>query len=173
MDLEDFVRSGNQGVDPALYDVENAAIDRSEILWTALQELATWVDLVLLDLGCGSGFWRRPRGPRRAAAAALPGRSRGHRRRTGRQPSRPGPGPPWRGAGVARLCRAHPWWASNGATSTPVMSSWEFDTLADLEAVLHLEFPAEVAQAWLHAHPDRTSLSYGYLLHTWSPGPNR
>lgn len=62
------------------------------------------------------------------------------------------------------------WWASKGAQSTPVVSSWEFETRADLEAVLHLEFPTTIADAWLHEHPDRTGLSYGYLLHTWTNG---
>ena len=83
----------------------------------------------------------------------------------------------------ARLLRASPWagtqgqdtsalnwWVGQGARSSSVMSSWEFDSRDDLEAVLHLEFPEEVAQAWLQAHPDRTHLSCGYLLHSWSLG---
>jgi hypothetical protein len=34
----------------------------------------------------------------------------------------------------------------------------------DLEAVLRLEFPLDVADAWLTAHPGATGLSYGYVL---------
>jgi hypothetical protein len=30
--------------------------------------------------------------------------------------------------------------------------------------VLHIEFPAEVATAWLRRHPAATGLSYGYVL---------
>lgn len=47
------------------------------------------------------------------------------------------------------------------------MSSWTFDSRADLEAVLRLEFERGVADAWLAEHPAPTSLSYGYLLHVW------
>lgn len=57
MDFEDFVRSGNQAVDPALYEIENTAIDRHGVLWAALEDQAPWQGRVLLDLGCGSGFW--------------------------------------------------------------------------------------------------------------------
>ena len=39
-DLPDFRPSGNQGVDPALYEIENAAMDREGALWAALQEAA-------------------------------------------------------------------------------------------------------------------------------------
>lgn len=59
------------------------------------------------------------------------------------------------------------WWADHGATTTPVMSSWEFKSRADFEAVLRLEF-GEVADPWLTEHPDARGLSYGYLLHTWT-----
>lgn len=59
------------------------------------------------------------------------------------------------------------WWQRQGATTHPVMSSWRFDSRAGMESVLRLEFPADVADAWLAAHPERTHLSYGYLLHQW------
>lgn len=57
MQLDDFVRSGNQAADPQIYEIENAAIDREGVLWSALQDQAPWADKVLLDLGCGTGFW--------------------------------------------------------------------------------------------------------------------
>ena len=65
MDLPDFRPSGNQGVDPALYEIENAAMDREGALWAALQEAAPWAGRTLLDLGAGTGFWL----PRYADAA--------------------------------------------------------------------------------------------------------
>ena len=64
-DLPDFRPSGNQGVDPALYEIENAAMDREGALWAALQEAAPWTGRTLLDLGAGTGFWL----PRYADAA--------------------------------------------------------------------------------------------------------
>lgn len=60
------------------------------------------------------------------------------------------------------------WWATQGATTLEVMSSWSFETTADRDAVLRLEFPAEVADAHIAAHPGRTGLDYGYLLHSLS-----
>lgn len=56
------------------------------------------------------------------------------------------------------------WWAQRGASRTEVRSSWQFESRADLESVLHLEFPAAVAAQWLVEHPDAVGLSYGYVL---------
>jgi SAM-dependent methyltransferase len=56
------------------------------------------------------------------------------------------------------------WWAERGARRTTVMSRWEFGSRADFEAVLRLEFPREVADEWLAAHPGTTGLSYSYVL---------
>ena len=44
------------------------------------------------------------------------------------------------------------------------MSSWQFDRRADLSAVLHLEFPADIADRWLAANQSATGLTYGYVL---------
>lgn len=60
------------------------------------------------------------------------------------------------------------WWATRGATTREVMSSWRFETATDRDAVLRLEFPAEVADAHIAARPGRTALDYGYLLHSLS-----
>lgn len=231
MSFTDFVPSGNQAVDPAVYDIENAAIDREGRLWSALQEQAPWDGRTLVDLGCGSGFWL----PRYQGAARLVGvepdasllgparaRAGGATVLHGSAESIPledasvdvvharfayfFPHPrfdPSAGlAEVARVLRtggalvvvdndteqgefaelltasswaapqgqdryARGWWGEQGAATTPVLSSWQFDSRADLEAVLRLEFPAELAQGWLDAHPGRRHLSYGYLVHTW------
>ncbi|GAB3523001.1 class I SAM-dependent methyltransferase [Arthrobacter monumenti] len=55
--LTDFVKAGNQGVNPDLYEIENNALDREGAVWRALQQLAPWAQKTLVDLGCGSGFW--------------------------------------------------------------------------------------------------------------------
>lgn len=56
------------------------------------------------------------------------------------------------------------WWAERGASRTAVLSEWRFERRQDLEAVLRLEFPSEVAEPWLSSHPERLGLSYVYLL---------
>lgn len=56
------------------------------------------------------------------------------------------------------------WWAAHGAARHEVMSSWEFADREHFAAVLRLEFPDELADAWLEAHPDATGISYGYVL---------
>ncbi len=55
--MEDFVKSGNQAVSPEIYELENKAMDPEGSLWAKLLELAPWQDKVLVDLGCGSGYW--------------------------------------------------------------------------------------------------------------------
>lgn len=62
----DFFRAWNQGVHPDLYELENGAFDREGLVWAALAGLAPWEGRVLLDLGCGTGFWL----PRYAEQAA-------------------------------------------------------------------------------------------------------
>jgi SAM-dependent methyltransferase len=56
------------------------------------------------------------------------------------------------------------WWRDRGAIRREVRSGWSFDRRADLEAVLRIEFPAQVADAWLARNPAATSISYGYVL---------
>jgi SAM-dependent methyltransferase len=236
--LSDFVRAGNQGVDPAAYEIENAAIDPDGTLWAHLESVAPWAGRKLLDLGCGSGYWL----PRYADAAQVIGvepdpdllplaRARPgdalvlhgsaehiplpdesvdvvHARFAYFFPdpdfdATPGllevqrvlaPGgalvvidndhddgefaelltvSPWaakQGTGTYIL----DWWRERGATSEAVLSSWSFESRADFETVLRLEFPADLAETWLRAHRHRLGLSYGYLVHTWRPrGPGR
>ncbi len=55
--FDDFQRSGNIGVDPEAYELENAAIARDGRLDRALSEHAPWAERDLLDVGCGNGYW--------------------------------------------------------------------------------------------------------------------
>jgi SAM-dependent methyltransferase len=57
MRLADFSPAANQGDNPALYETENAAMDRRGLVLDAMRDSADWTGRVLLDLGCGSGFW--------------------------------------------------------------------------------------------------------------------
>ncbi len=56
------------------------------------------------------------------------------------------------------------WWRDRGATRSEVRSELRFASRAELAAVLHIEFPPEVAASWLRRHPDATGMSYGYVL---------
>ena len=56
-ELSDFVQAPNQGLHPEVYEIENNAMDRSGVLFARLQDLAPWDGKVLLDLGCGTGYW--------------------------------------------------------------------------------------------------------------------
>lgn len=227
-DPTDFTRAGNQAGDPAVYEVENAALDPDDRVFDAMRALAPWAGRTLLDLGCGSGFWL----PRYAAEAArvigvepdsslLPrarARPGGAEVLRGSAEHIPLPDssvdvvharfayffPPGIDAGLKEVRRvlrpggslvvvdndqrhgefatllaasrwAAPqgsadvtdtWWRERGASRTEVMSSWRFDRRTDLEAVLRLEFPPEVAEPWLAEHRDALGLSYGYVLFT-------
>jgi SAM-dependent methyltransferase len=56
------------------------------------------------------------------------------------------------------------WWRVRGAARHEIRSEWRYASRADLAAVLHIEFPAEVAEAWLARNPKATGLTYGYVL---------
>jgi len=56
------------------------------------------------------------------------------------------------------------WWQARGGIRHLVRSELRFASRADLSAVLHIEFPARVADAWLNRHPAATGLTYGYSL---------
>lgn len=227
-ELTDFTRAGNQAGDPAVYELENTALDPDNRVFDTMRALAPWAGRTLLDLGCGSGFWL----PRYATEAG---------RVIGVEPdsnllrlarARPGGADVLRGsaehlplpaasidvvharfayffapdidAGLAEVRRvlrpdgklivvdndhrhgefatllatspwAAPqgtadvtdaWWRERDASRAEVMSCWRFGRRIDLEAVLRLEFPAEVADPWLTEHPDALELSYGYVLFT-------
>lgn len=57
------------------------------------------------------------------------------------------------------------WWAQAGAQRHEVMSSWRFQTPEELGRVLSMEFGREAVEPWLQQNPERTELSYGYVLH--------
>lgn len=237
--LPDFTPAPNQAGDPALYEVENQAIDHEGTLWQALQQTAELSGRTVVDLGCGSGFWLT----RYAEAAGSvigvepdPGLLELARRRVQREelgnaevlygsaehlpledasvdvvharfayffptPTNdclPGlrealrvlkPGGALvvidndqthgefaellRGSDAAQAYQGaggfiRDWWAAQGATTREVMSSWSFESTADRDAVLRLEFPAEVAEAHVASRADQSSVGYGYLLHSVS-----
>ncbi len=62
----DFQWAPNQGGRPDLYELENRAADPDGLVLAAMRRLAPWAGRVLVDLGCGSGFWL----PRYAEEAA-------------------------------------------------------------------------------------------------------
>ena len=224
----DFTRAPNQADQPALYELENAAMDPDEVLLGAMREVAPWAGRTLVDLGCGSGYWLpgyageaaevigvEPDPSLVPLAAARPG---GARVVQGSAEHLPLPDasvdvvharfayffPPGCDAGLAEVRRvlrpgghlvvvdndhhagdfAHllaasawaayqgsggatdAWWAQRGAQRREVMSAWRFTRREDFEAVLRLEFPGEVADPWLRAHPQALGLSYGYVLFT-------
>ena len=220
--LPGFAPAPNISGDPATYETENESLDRSGVLWRALERAAPWQDRTLLDLGCGTGFWL-PRYLAAGAAAVIgvepdPALLRLARARCPGLPVLAGSAEHlllpdasvdvvharfayfW-GAGAeaglaearrvlrpggalvavdndhdhgdfARLLAAaatgsttrrqadvDAWWAAAGADRIPVSSSWDFDSRADLEAVLALEFPDGAANEWLTEHPGVTALS--------------
>jgi ubiquinone/menaquinone biosynthesis C-methylase UbiE len=56
-------------------------------------------------------------------------------------------------------------WSAHGFAAQEILSSWFFDSRKDLEAVVRIEFPAEVAARILAAHRGN-SVSYGYRLYS-------
>lgn len=56
------------------------------------------------------------------------------------------------------------WWRERGARRTEVMSAWRCADADQLAAVLRIEFPDDLVDAWLAAHPGRVELTYGYVL---------
>lgn len=55
-------------------------------------------------------------------------------------------------------------WAEQGFTQQRIMSTWRFKTRSDLEAVLRLEFPSDLAEEILHEHQS-LSIDYGYCVY--------
>lgn len=58
-ELEDWVRAPNIGDNADVYELENEAIARDGRLDLALRKLADWSGRVLVDIGCGTGYWLR------------------------------------------------------------------------------------------------------------------
>jgi hypothetical protein len=62
------------------------------------------------------------------------------------------------------------WWAARGGGRPAGMCRGGVGGRGDFEAVLRLEFPAEVAGSWLAGHPGAVGLSYGYVLFAVTKG---
>jgi SAM-dependent methyltransferase len=60
--------------------------------------------------------------------------------------------------------RAERWWRERGAAERRVRSHLRFASRADLEAVLRIEVPGQVAADWLERNPAATGLTCGYTL---------
>jgi SAM-dependent methyltransferase len=56
------------------------------------------------------------------------------------------------------------WWRDRLATRHEVRSELRFASRAELATVLRIEFPADVASAWLRRNPGATGLTYGFAL---------
>ncbi len=56
------------------------------------------------------------------------------------------------------------WWAAHGFTLTRIASEWCFESRADLEAVVRIEFPPELAEQLLTEHAG-TRVEYHYSLY--------
>ena len=54
-------------------------------------------------------------------------------------------------------------WSANGFTAQQIDSSWSFDSRGDLEAVVRIEFPTQVADRILATHEGQ-AVSYSYRL---------
>lgn len=47
----------NIQTDPAIYEVENLALDQPGHLLDTMREVGDWADTIAVDLGAGTGFW--------------------------------------------------------------------------------------------------------------------
>lgn len=56
------------------------------------------------------------------------------------------------------------WWRDRLATRHEVRSELRFASRDDLTAVLRIEFPADIADAWLRRNGAATGLTYGFVL---------
>lgn len=55
--MRGVIPSPNIWHNPAVYEVENRAVDPDGRLWAAMGELAPWGGKTVLDIGCGTGFY--------------------------------------------------------------------------------------------------------------------
>ncbi len=82
----------------------------------------------------------------------------------------------WHNGTFASWARRTPWcadmdaariaafWSTHGFTLSRIASEWRFNNRADLEAVLRIEFPSELAEQLLAEHQG-LSVEYGYCLY--------
>jgi ubiquinone/menaquinone biosynthesis C-methylase UbiE len=55
--FDDFQPAPNITARPDLYELENRALDPDGLVLMALRRLAPWQGKILVDLGCGTGYW--------------------------------------------------------------------------------------------------------------------
>ncbi|MEO9200755.1 MAG: class I SAM-dependent methyltransferase [Antricoccus sp.] len=60
------IRSPNIWDHPAIYELENRAVDPDGRLWAAMRDRHDWISQAVLDIGCGTGYYL----PKFAADAA-------------------------------------------------------------------------------------------------------
>lgn len=235
MPFSDFVPAPNITSNPAVYALENAAIERDGRLDQALYNTAPWDDQALLDIGCGTGFWLHryarlagsvvgiePDARLRALAGVLPedtvlkagsaesiplpdhsvdiaharfayffgkGAERGLaevRRVLKPQGTFIAVDNAWSGGDFAWLLNrattgnaAHnpqateAWWAAQGARRIEVQAGWQAESVAQLEAILRIEFPGPVVDDFVAWRADRgthtPALSYRVALYVIGP----
>jgi ubiquinone/menaquinone biosynthesis C-methylase UbiE len=222
--------SPNIAENPAIYEIENLAADRECLLESAMHAIKSWEDLVVADVGAGTGFHAvrfaemareviaiepidhlrsaiferaSERGAGNVSVVAGSAESTGlpdhsvdivHARfayffgpgceaglREVERVIRPGGAffvidNDWRRGQFAKWLRSAPianqfdpeaidvFWAAHGFTAQEVLSSWSFASRSDLEAVVSIEFPADVAARILAAHRGNRG-SYVYRLY--------
>ena len=58
-EFPDWRFAPNIGDHPASYELENEAVDRAGHVLAAMRGIAPWTGRVIVDLGCGTGYWLR------------------------------------------------------------------------------------------------------------------
>jgi SAM-dependent methyltransferase len=56
-EFPDFRFAPNIGGSPEVYEIENQAVDRAGHVLAAMRRMASWDGRVVVDLGCGTGYW--------------------------------------------------------------------------------------------------------------------
>ncbi|HEY1014779.1 MAG TPA: class I SAM-dependent methyltransferase [Herpetosiphonaceae bacterium] len=228
LDLPGVHQAPNIQTDPAIYEIENRALDPERKLEAAMQSIAPWEGKIVLDLGAGTGFFVErfhqsaghviavePHGPSRLLAMARLA-ERGLERASVMTGSAErlllpdasvdicharfayffGPGCEPGLAELARVMRpggaafiidndlrngtfaswlrrfpdqptadaVENFWAERGWALSRIESEWRFESRADLEAVVRLEFGDKLAPLLLAEH-EGTSVDYHYALY--------
>lgn len=168
-ELDDWVRAPNIADNVEVYERENEALAADGRLDEGLRGIADWSGRVLLDIGCGTGFWL----PRYATdAAEVIGVVAVDN--------------DWGQGEFAELLRdatggnadidpvaTDRWWRSQGAERVEVTGAWHCRSPEELETILRIEFPQDTVDRYLDRHPDRRAIEYGFALFVWRPSATR